>query len=151
MVRNKPEGSDGSEDEQGMHSMADTESLRDTEDLTEMLSVAAHELRTPATVILGLSATLLANRQQMSEEQVSEAIVRLDRQSRRMVGLLQDLLDVSRIQNRRLEVALRPVEIAAAVSAALAVAPPPSAKRMETDVPAGLSAIADPAGIERVL
>src|SRR5439155_9657685 len=115
MVRSRPEGSSGSEDERGMRAIADTESQRGIEDLTEMLSVAAHELRTPATVILGLAATLAANRLQMSDDQVSEAIVRLDRQSRRMVGLLQDLLVVSRIQNRGLEVALQPVEIAAAV------------------------------------
>src|SRR2546427_11687587 len=73
-------------------------------ELAEILSVAAHELRTPATVILGLAATLAANRGRMAEDQVEEAIVRLDRQANRLVGLLEDRLDVSAIHSRPLPV-----------------------------------------------
>ena len=124
---------------------------RTTEDLVEILSVAAHELRTPATVIVGLAATLAANREQMSDQQVSEAIIRLDRQARRLVGLLQDLLDVSRMQTRRLEVALQPVDLAAATAAALNAAVPPAGKHVTVEVPDDLMVVADPAGIERVL
>ena len=124
---------------------------RTTEDLVEILSVAAHELRTPATVILGLAATLASSRAQMSEEQVSEAFVRLNRQARRMVGLLEDLLDVSRLRTNKLEVALQPVDLVAATTAALAAAAPPQGKRVVVDVPDGLAVVADPASMERVL
>jgi len=124
---------------------------RTTEDLVEILSVAAHELRTPATVILGLAATLVASRQMMNEQQVSEALVRVDRQARRMVGLLEDLLDVSRMQTRKLEVVLQPVDLAAAASAALNAAALPAGKHLTVNVPSGLMVVADPAGLERVI
>lgn len=124
---------------------------RTTEDLVEILSVAAHELRTPATVILGLASTLAASRAQMTEPQVSEAIMRLDRQAKRMVGLLEDLLDVSRMQTRQLEVVLQPVELSVTAAAALNAAAPPAAKHVTVDVPEGLMVVADPAGLERVL
>jgi CheY-like chemotaxis protein len=40
-----------------------------TAELAEILSIAAHELRTPATVILGLVSTLAASRARMPEDQ----------------------------------------------------------------------------------
>jgi CheY-like chemotaxis protein len=157
MVLKQPGDFDADGDEQRVRSLADMgsevskEVSRDEEDLNEVLSVAAHELRTPATVILGLAATLAASRERMSDEQVSEAVVRLDRQARRMVGLLEDLLDVSRMRKHHLEVVLEPVDVDAAVSAARSIAPAPPGKDLTVEVQAGLSVVADPAGLERVL
>jgi len=125
--------------------------LDDDLDVTEILSVAAHELRTPATVILGLAATLAANRGRMAEDQVQEAIVRLDRQAHRLVGLLEDLLDVTRIQRGRLEVTLDSVDVSEAVASALVIAPPPDNVHMSVAIMAGIAVLADGPGLERVL
>ena len=121
------------------------------EDLMEILSVAAHELRTPATVIRGLTATLAADRDRMTEDQISEAIVRLDRQAIRMVALLEDLLDVSRLQKGGLEAAVEPVALSTAVAGALASAPPPKLVHMHVAVLEGLTVLAAPSGLERVI
>jgi CheY-like chemotaxis protein len=120
-------------------------------ELSEILSVAAHELRTPATVILGLAATLAANRSRMTEDQVEEAIVRLDRQANRLVGLLQDLLDVSRIQSGRLEVTVDSVDLTGAVASSLKVATPPEGTHVSVAIPAGIAVLAEDPGLERVL
>jgi signal transduction histidine kinase len=119
-------------------------------ELSEILSVAAHELRTPATVILGLAATLAANRARMTEEQVDEAIIRIDRQANRLSGLLEDLLDVSRIQSGKLQVAIDSVDLTEAASSALSVAAPPEGTHVSVAIPAGIAVLADEPGLERV-
>jgi len=146
----RPGGSDRQEDE--VRSVASAEgTVEPAEDLTGILSVAAHEIRTPATVIVGLAATLAADRDRMTEEQVSEAIVRLDRQARRMVGLLEDLLDISRLQAGRLRPVVEPVDLATALEHALATAPPTDGVRMQVEVGEGLIVLAEPTGLQRVL
>jgi CheY-like chemotaxis protein len=120
-------------------------------ELIEVLSIAAHELRTPTTVILGLASTLVEDRGRMSEEQIGESLHRIDRQAKRLVGLLEDLLDVSRIQTGRMDLNMEPVELGPAVSSALAIAAPPPGKSVTIEVPEGLTARADAAGLERVL
>jgi CheY-like chemotaxis protein len=121
------------------------------EELSQILSVAAHELRTPATVIMGLASTLADSRGRMAEEQVDEAILRLERQAKRLVGLLEDLLDVSRLQAGKLQISLSEVDLAPAIERALSIAPPPERVRLHLAVPVGIRVVADPAGLERVL
>lgn len=130
-------------------------SAGDTSDgarLADILSTVSHELRTPATLIVGLASTLTANRERMTSNQVSEAIVRLERQAKRMVRLLDDLLDASRIETgHKLELAMLNVDLAAAVEGALAAAAPPAHVNVTTNVPAGLAVLADPYALERAL
>jgi CheY-like chemotaxis protein len=119
--------------------------------LAEILSVAAHELRTPATVILGLASTLVARRWRMPEEQIEDAIIRLDRQAHRLAGLIEDLLDYSRIQRGVMDVTLDSLELLPAIEAALGAAPPPDGVRVEVAVPVGIAVLANAPGLERIL
>ncbi|MFY9588225.1 MAG: hybrid sensor histidine kinase/response regulator [Actinomycetota bacterium] len=119
--------------------------------LAEILSVAAHELRQPATVIYGLAATLQAQRGSMAQDDVHDAIGRIEQQATRLVNLLEDLLDASRLQSGTLVLDLQPVDLAGAVEHAQSLAAPPAEKRLSVMIPTGLSVVADPAGLERVL
>ena len=121
------------------------------DELAEILSIAAHELRTPATVILGLASMLAAGRVKLPSDQLDEAIAVLDRQAHRLVGMLEDLLDVTRMRRGRLEVSLDSVELTEAVAAATAVAPPPEGVHVSVAAPAGIAVLADPARLERML
>ena len=121
------------------------------DELAEILSIAAHELRTPATVILGFASRLAAGRARMTDEQVDESIVVLDRQAHRLVGMLQDLLDISRIRRGRLDVALDSIELPDAISRALAAAPPPDHIHVSVAAPAGIAVLADRTGLDRIL
>jgi CheY-like chemotaxis protein len=123
--------------------------LRD--ELAEILSIAAHELRTPSTVILGLASTLAAGRTHMTDEQVGESIVVLDRQAHRLVGMLQDLLDVTRIRRGRLEIALDSIDLSEAIAGALAAAAPPENVHVSVAAPAGIAVLADRSGLDRIL
>lgn len=82
----------------------------------EFMATLSHELRTPLTAILGWSRLLRA--QQVSEEQVSNALEVIERNAQAQVQLVDDLLDVSRVIMGKLRLDLRPVEPASVVIAA---------------------------------
>jgi signal transduction histidine kinase len=67
----------------------------------EFLAVLSHELRNPLAPILIASSML--ERPGLSEIAAAEAVRVLNRQSRQMSGLLDDLLDLSRIAKGRIE------------------------------------------------
>jgi PAS domain S-box-containing protein len=66
---------------------------------TEFLATAAHELRTPMASIYGF-AELLLNRQ-MKPERQREMIATIHRQSQLLVAIVNELLDLARIEARR--------------------------------------------------
>jgi signal transduction histidine kinase len=69
------------------------------EDLkSQFLSRTAHELRTPMTSILGYSE-LLASKHQLTSVQTDTCIETIHEQAELMVQILDDLLDLSRLQS----------------------------------------------------
>jgi PAS domain S-box-containing protein len=66
---------------------------------SEFLSTAAHELRTPMASIYGFSE--LMSRRKLSPEQQSEVISTIHRQSELMISIVNELLDLARIEARR--------------------------------------------------
>ena len=66
---------------------------------SEFLTTAAHELRTPMTSIFGFSELLLHRK--MSEQTQADLLERIHRQSKAMVDILNELLDLARIESRR--------------------------------------------------
>jgi len=63
----------------------------------DFIALAAHELRTPASAIYGLVATLRARGSELSDETLRELREMLYQQSRRMRQLIEQLLDLSRL------------------------------------------------------
>lgn len=68
---------------------------------SEFLSTAAHELRTPMASILGFSELLMMRR--YDEDRTRELLGTINRQAQRLTNLLNDLLDLARIEARRAE------------------------------------------------
>ncbi|MFG6485419.1 ATP-binding protein [Roseateles sp. BYS78W] len=66
---------------------------------SEFMSTAAHELRTPMTSIYGFVELLL--HREFSPERHRDLLQRVHRQSRAMIDILDELLDLSRIESRR--------------------------------------------------
>ncbi|MBI4511208.1 MAG: PAS domain S-box protein [Deltaproteobacteria bacterium] len=87
------------------------ETMRD-----EFLSVAAHELRTPITVIKTY-VQLLERLVPSGQDPVMDRACRaLGRQAARMARLVQDLLEVSRVQVGRMQLKRELIDLAALVS-----------------------------------
>jgi len=66
---------------------------------SEFLSTAAHELRTPMASIYGFSELMLD--QEFSAEERREFVSAIHRQSELMVSIINELLDLARIEARR--------------------------------------------------
>jgi signal transduction histidine kinase len=79
----------------------------------EFLLVASHELRTPLTSLLLTAQSLSAARGPSKPESVRPAVDLMVRQTRRLAKLVEDLLDVSRIEAGQLPIEWEPVDLAA--------------------------------------
>ncbi len=64
---------------------------------SQFVSLAAHELRSPVGAIYGLSETLAERKHQLPADQVVELEVSLTQQIRRLRALVEQLLDLSRL------------------------------------------------------
>jgi len=114
------------------------------------VAIASHELRTPATSVYGVLKTLSDRGPQLTEE-LREELIRVGvEQGERLRRLLEELLDLSRLDARAVTVAPRPVVLKAAlfdvVRGALA-----TADAVELDIPEDLAAVVDPLVLERVV
>src|SRR5215475_6252194 len=99
----------------------------------EFMATISHELRTPLTAILGWASML--NRGILSQIQMPRALQVIDRSARLQAGLVDDMLDTSRIITGRLKLDAHPIEIKRVFQAALdVVRPSAEAKRIALQV-----------------
>jgi GAF domain-containing protein/two-component sensor histidine kinase len=78
---------------------------------SEFLATMSHELRTPMNSILGFSNTLLSGIYgDLNEKQVGR-IERILRNGKNLLALIDDLLDISKIEAGKMELDLEPVDI----------------------------------------
>jgi PAS domain S-box-containing protein len=80
----------------------------------EFLAMLAHELRNPLSPI-GTASELLA-RTVMHDERAQTAIGMIKRQVAQLTRLVDDLLDVSRITQGRIQLQMRPIDIATVIA-----------------------------------
>ncbi len=66
------------------------------------LSTASHELKTPLTSVVGYAELLDDNDERMSREQRGEFLRRLRGEANRLLGLIEDILDLTRIESGKL-------------------------------------------------
>ncbi|HEY7864351.1 MAG TPA: ATP-binding protein, partial [Thermoanaerobaculia bacterium] len=77
------------------------------------LASVSHELRTPMTVILGFTGSLLRGAQGELSPRQRESLDRVQRNARHLLQLINDVLDISRIEAGRAEISPEPVELPA--------------------------------------
>jgi signal transduction histidine kinase len=77
----------------------------------DFLSMASHQLRTPLTVIRGYASLALDGRLKTKQE-LDSGLGEIAAASERMAFLVNDLLNVSRLQSGRLEFKFEPVQLA---------------------------------------
>ena len=84
----------------------------------EFLGMVSHELRTPLTTIKGSAATVLGASSALNTTEMHQFFRIIDDQADHMRGLINDLLDVTRIEAGTLSVASEPTDLAALVDEA---------------------------------
>lgn len=110
----------------------------------EVLSIVSHDLRNPVNTVM-MSASLLADPDiHLTQEQQHKQLDVIRRSAERMSRLIQDLVDVARIEGGRLVITSRTEDAAAlaseTVEAFRAIAARKS-QRLESEIAAGLPAI----------
>src|SRR5216117_2560819 len=117
---------------------------------TNFIALAAHELRTPMTTIHGFVTTLhhLSDRLDDGQRQtVREALIQ---QTQRMAVLVEQLLDLSRLDAEAIEIAPEPVDVRSQVEEIVnTTAADPAA--VEIDVPDTTVAVVDRQALDRIV
>jgi signal transduction histidine kinase len=107
---------------------------------SEFLANMSHELRTPMNSIMGFTARLIRKLGDTVGERERDALQTVDRNARHLLNLINDILDLSKIEAGRMEVTRERVDVAALVrEAAEAVAPLLDGKpvTLRTELPGG--------------
>jgi signal transduction histidine kinase len=127
------------------------EVVRLTELQRTFLQLAAHELRTPATSVYGLATTIRERRDHLEENKLWELFETLYDQSDRMRTLVEQLLDLSRVDAALVEVAPRRVELRSLVEEVVRSFAVERKEEIVLEVPQHIEATVDPNAFERVL
>jgi signal transduction histidine kinase/two-component SAPR family response regulator len=126
----------------------EAESASRTKD--EFLAMLGHELRNPlAPILTALQLMRLRGGTALQHERTI-----IERQTRHLVRLVDDLLDVSRIARGKIELRRERLDIADAVAKAIEMASPlleERQHRLAVSVPRGLFVTADPARLAQVV
>jgi signal transduction histidine kinase len=117
---------------------------------SQFAALASHEMRTPVAAIYGAVETLDLREDELSEEQRAALRRMLSRQAKRLFELVENLLDLSRLEADSLriepvEIEVRPrlAEIASAVLG--------DSREIGIDAPDGLRAVVDPQAFDRIV
>jgi signal transduction histidine kinase len=78
---------------------------------TDLLANVSHELRTPLTAIIGYSELLLQGGDGPLNEDQREDVATIDRSGRHLLGLIDELLEISRIENGDIQLQHSPVDL----------------------------------------
>ena len=114
------------------------------------VAVASHELRTPAASVYGALATAVERRDELEPELREELLQVAYEQGDRLCKLLEQLLDLSRLDARGLRVNPQPL-VLHSVLAKIAADNVPDRTVVQLDVPPDLAVIADPLVLDRVV
>lgn len=100
------------------HEIAMIEELRATQKMkADFLATISHEFRTPLTTLTGFAQILAERAQELTPEMVTDFGTRMWRAGRWLARMIEDLLDLSQIEQGRLAVACTPVDLTAVVDA----------------------------------
>jgi signal transduction histidine kinase len=112
------------------------------------VAVASHELRTPATSVYGIVATLRERGDTLSEEVKKQLEEALWEQSIRLRRLIEQLLDLSRLDSSAIHVEPRRLSLDRFLGELIASI---DVDDVRLEVQASLEVLADPTAIERVV
>ncbi|HEX2196656.1 MAG TPA: HAMP domain-containing sensor histidine kinase [Actinomycetota bacterium] len=112
---------------------------------------AAHELRTPLTSLLGFVEMLSRARHRLDESKLQTMFDAMTRSGDRLAVLIENLLDLSKLQAGQVKVDIEPVPIDALAREVVASTPPPDGRRVEVEVDDTPVALADRHRLDQVV
>jgi signal transduction histidine kinase len=119
--------------------------------MTNFVALAAHELRTPVTTIHGFVHTLHHLGDRLSEPQQAELRTALEQQTTRMAALVEQLLDLSRLDADAVEVRRQKVDVRSRLEEVVAIAAGSRAGDVVLDMPEEVDASVDPSILDHIV
>jgi signal transduction histidine kinase len=83
-----------------------------SENKSQFVSSMSHELRTPLNAIIGLTEMMVKNAARFGTEKAQEPLQRVNRAGTHLLGLINQVLDLSKIEAGKLELSPQTVQIA---------------------------------------
>jgi signal transduction histidine kinase len=127
------------------------ELLRLTQLQQDFVALAAHELRTPASTIYGLAATLQERGDNLTDQVLHELREMLFLQAERMVRLVEQLLDLSRIDAKRIRIKRERVQLRRQLEELVTSVAADRTEDVSVEAPDELEVNVDPNAVDRVV
>jgi signal transduction histidine kinase len=123
---------------------------------SQFLATMSHELRTPLNAIIGFAEVMMMGLTGEVSPQAQHTTQRIHHNSERLLKLIDDLLDISKIEAGRVEVLRQPIEPASLLGdVRLALQPQADEKRLDliTEVDRNLppQIVGDPQRLEQII
>jgi len=93
-----------------------------SEHKSQFVSSMSHELRTPLNAIIGLTDMLVTNAARFGTEKAQEPLQRVNRAGTHLLGLINQVLDLSKIEAGKLELNPQTVELAPLINEVIGTA-----------------------------
>jgi adenylate cyclase len=126
-----------------------------SENKSQFVSSMSHELRTPLNAIIGLTDVLITNAARFGTEKAQEALQRVNRAGTHLLGLINQVLDLSKIEAGKLELNPQTVQLAPLIDEVVGTArqlAEQNKNRLIVEAPADLGTIAvDPMRLRQIL
>src|SRR5262249_38315603 len=87
-----------------------------SENKSQFVSSMSHELRTPLNAIIGLTEMMVKNATRFGTEKAQEPLQRVNRAGTHLLGLINQVLALSKIEAGKLELTPQPVQLAALIN-----------------------------------
>jgi signal transduction histidine kinase len=114
---------------------------------SQFAALASHELRTPAAAIYGAVRTLDEREHELEPEQRTALRRMLTQQAQRLLELVENLLDLSRLEADSIRIAPSQIDVTERLAAIIDAA----GADVTLDAPAGLSAVVDAQAFDRIV
>ena len=118
---------------------------------TQFVALASHELRAPAGVIHGIAQTLFLRADELQGEQLHALRRTLYEQTERMRRLVDQLLDLSRLEADAVRIDPQPFWVRNRVEEIVLMVGSEREHDMQIDVAPDLEAVADPEAFDRIV
>jgi signal transduction histidine kinase len=118
---------------------------------SQFIALASHELRSPAAVIHGIASTVHLRADVLTDDQLQKLRQTLYEQTGRLSQLVDQLLDLSRLEAAAIPIQPEPLPVRSRVEELVETQAPEHAAQVEIEVPSDLEAVVDSTAFDRIV
>lgn len=118
---------------------------------SQFIALASHELRAPAAVIHGVAKTVVARAESLPPDQLAALHETLTAHTDRLTRLIDELLDLSRLEAKAIAIERRPLPVRTRISELVRTVAGDRADEVVIDVPDDIRPLVDPGAFDRIV